>query len=220
MLCKPWYVGNACVPHPEQLGHHASTKDGKVVLKEKCFAIAAVDEELVQTRVGEKTSSTRRSRRDVQERSGSRGSMDSVGFALFGVDWEFIKPYIVLGLALGGVYALSGVGLVVLYQATGVLNLAFGAIGASGALIAYWMINHTSWPHWLAYATCVAFGGVVNLVYGLVFGPAFAARDPLVKMMGTLAWPDPARPDGGVPRRGAFNRVLAPRRTTFTLSGC
>jgi len=109
-----------------------------------------------------------------------------VGFAIFGVDWEFFKPYIVLGLALGGVYALSGVGLVVLYQATGVLNVAFGAIGAAGALIAYWMINHTSWPHWLAYVTCVAFGGVVNLVYGLVFGPAFAARDPLVKMMGTL----------------------------------
>ncbi len=83
-------------------------------------------------------------------------------------------------------YALSGVGIVVLYQATGVLNLAFGAIGACGALIAYWMINHTSWPHWLAYVTCVAFGGVVNLAYGLLFGPAFAARDPLVKMMGTL----------------------------------
>jgi branched-chain amino acid transport system permease protein len=110
----------------------------------------------------------------------------SLGFALFGVDWEFIKPYIVLGLALGGVYALSGVGLVVLYQATGVLNLAFGAIGAAGALIAYYILNHTGWPHWLAYVTCVAFGGVVNLAYGLVFGPAFAARDPLVKMMGTL----------------------------------
>jgi branched-chain amino acid transport system permease protein len=67
-----------------------------------------------------------------------------------------------------------------------VLNVAFGAIGACGALIAYWMINHTSWPHWLAYVACVAFGGVVNLAYGLVFGPAFAARDPLVKMMGTL----------------------------------
>src|SRR4249919_401663 len=105
---------------------------------------------------------------------------------VFGVDWIFLKPYIVLGLALGGVYALSGVGIVVLYQATGVLNLAFGAIGATGALIAYWMINHTSWPHWLAYVACVAFGGVVNLVYGLIFGPAFAARDPLVKMMGTL----------------------------------
>jgi branched-chain amino acid transport system permease protein len=30
------------------------------------------------------------------------------------------------------------------------------------------------------------FGGVVNLAYGAVFGPAFARRDPLVKMMGTL----------------------------------
>jgi branched-chain amino acid transport system permease protein len=60
-----------------------------------------------------------------------------VAFSVFGVDWEFLKPYIVLGLALGGVYALSGVGIVVLYKATGVLNLAFGAVGAAGALIAY-----------------------------------------------------------------------------------
>jgi branched-chain amino acid transport system permease protein len=72
------------------------------------------------------------------------------------------------------------------------------------------MINHTSWPTWLAYATCVAFGGVVNLLYGVVFGPAFADREPLVKMMGTLAlalillgvmaWRAPAG--------GAFVRVL------------
>jgi branched-chain amino acid transport system permease protein len=133
-----------------------------------------------------------------------------VGFAVFGVDWVFLKPYIVLGLALGGVYALSGVGIVVLYQATGVLNLAFGAVGAAGALIAYWMINHTSWPHWLAYAACIVFGGLINLLYGVVFGPAFARRDPLVKMMGTLAlalillglmaWRAPAG--------GAFVRVL------------
>ncbi len=133
-----------------------------------------------------------------------------VAFSVFGVDWVFLKPFIVLGLALGGVYALSGVGIVVLYQATGVLNIAFGAIGAAGALIAYWMVNHTSLPHWLAYATCVAFGGAVSLLYGVVFGPAFAKRDPLVKMMGTLAlalillglmgWRAPAG--------GAFVRVL------------
>jgi branched-chain amino acid transport system permease protein len=85
------------------------------------------------------------------------------------------------------VYALSGVGLVVLYRATGVLNLAFGAIGAAGALIAYWLLNHTSCPEWLAFTVCVLFGGVLNLAYGVIFGPAFARRDPLVKMMGTLA---------------------------------
>ena len=42
-----------------------------------------------------------------------------------------LKPFIVLGLALGGVFAMSGVGLVVLYRTTGVLNLAYGAIGAA-----------------------------------------------------------------------------------------
>jgi len=141
-----------------------------------------------------------------------------LGFTVFGVDWVFLKPYIVLGLALGGVYALSGVGIVVLYQATGVLNLAFGAGGAAGALIAYWMVNHTSLPHWLAYTACVAFGGLVNLVYGVLFGPAFAKRDPLVKMMGTLAltlillgimaWRAPAG--------GAFVRVLSLGTTNHT----
>ena len=110
-----------------------------------------------------------------------------LGFSVFGVEWQFLKPFIVIGLAFGGVYALSGVGLVVLYRATGVLNIAFGAIGAAGALIAYYLVNHTSWPHWLAYTICVLFGGVVNLAYGMLFGPAFARRDPLVKMMGTLA---------------------------------
>jgi branched-chain amino acid transport system permease protein len=109
-----------------------------------------------------------------------------LAFQIFGVDWQFFKPYIVLGFALGGVYALSGVGLVVLYRATGVLNLAFGAIGAAGALISWYLTHHTGWPDWLAYLVCVAFGGVVTLVYGSVFGPAFARRDPLVKMMGTL----------------------------------
>ena len=112
---------------------------------------------------------------------------DLLALSVFGVDWQFLKPFIVIGLAFGGVYALSGVGLVVLYRATGVLNLAFGAIGAAGALIAYYLINHTSCPDWLAFTTCVLFGGVVNLAYGMVFGPAFARRDPLVKLMGTLA---------------------------------
>ena len=46
--------------------------------------------------------------------------------------WQEFEPFIVSGLALGGVYALSGVGTVVLYQATGVVYLAFGAVGALG----------------------------------------------------------------------------------------
>ena len=65
---------------------------------------------------------------------------------MFPTDFDLYKPYFVTGLALGGVYALSGVGIVVLYRATGVLNLAFGAIGAMGALISWTLVHHTSTP--------------------------------------------------------------------------
>src|ERR671937_2902517 len=100
--------------------------------------------------------------------------------------WEEFQPFIVTGLALGGVYALSGVGMVVLYQTTGVLNLAFGAVGAMGALISWQLINEAGWPDWPAYLVCVGFGAVVTLAYGVVFGPPLARRDPLVKATASL----------------------------------
>jgi branched-chain amino acid transport system permease protein len=100
--------------------------------------------------------------------------------------WQDFQPFIVAGLALGGVYALSGVGMVVLYRATGVLNLAFGAVGAMGAFIAWTLVNETGLPDGAAYVVCVLFGGVVTLVYGVLFGPPLAGRDPLVKAVATL----------------------------------
>jgi branched-chain amino acid transport system permease protein len=134
--------------------------------------------------------------------------------------FEDFKPFIVTGLALGGVYALSGVGMVVLYRATGVLNLAFGAVGAMGALLAWQLINHNGWPQGLAYVVCVLFGGVVTLLYGLIFGPPLAGRDPLVKAVATLGlalillgamswiWSDKAR-----------SMILPTSEHGFTVSG-
>jgi branched-chain amino acid transport system permease protein len=134
--------------------------------------------------------------------------------------FEDFKPFIVTGLALGGVYALSGVGMVVLYRATGVLNLAFGAVGAMGALIAWQLINHDGWAQGPAYVACVLFGGAVTLLYGLVFGPPLARRDPLVKATATLGlalillgamswiWSDKAR-----------SMILPTSEHGFTVSG-
>jgi branched-chain amino acid transport system permease protein len=99
--------------------------------------------------------------------------------------WSDFQPFIVSGLALGGIYALSGTGLVVLYRATGVLYLAFGAVGGMGAFIA-WSIIQTGTPGWVAYLACILFGGVATLGYGLVFGPALAGRGPLVQAVCTL----------------------------------
>ncbi len=99
--------------------------------------------------------------------------------------WQDFEPFIVSGLALGGVYALSGVGLVVLYRATGVLYLAFGAVGALGALIA-WSLQKAGTPGWLSWLACVAAAAAVTLGYGTLFGPALARRDPLVKAVATI----------------------------------
>ena len=108
-------------------------------------------------------------------------------FGILGLpSWQDFQPFIVTGISLGAVYALSGVGMVVLYRATGVLNLAFGAVGAMGALIAWQLINKSGWNEWLAYLIAVLFGGLLTLAYGMVFGPALAKRDPLIKATATL----------------------------------
>jgi len=54
MLCKPWYVGKLPYHIPNNTDITVDYKDGKVVLKEKCFDIAPVDKELAQTRIWEK----------------------------------------------------------------------------------------------------------------------------------------------------------------------
>ncbi len=99
--------------------------------------------------------------------------------------WSELSQFLVSGLALGGVYALSGVGLVVLYRATGVLYLAFGAVGAMGAFLTYAMVQ-ASLPGWTAWLVCILFGGVCTLAYGIVFGPPLARRGPLVRAVATL----------------------------------
>jgi branched-chain amino acid transport system permease protein len=114
------------------------------------------------------------------------GMLALLHLASFLPPWVDEQPFLVTGLALGGVYALSGVGLIVLFRTTGVLNLSFGAVGAFGALIAWQLINHSGMNEWLAYLVCVLFAGVVTLAYGMVFGRALADRDPLVKATASL----------------------------------
>jgi len=104
------------------------------------------------------------------------------------LDTSQLFPFLISGLAFGAVYAMSGTGLLVLYRTTGVLNFAFGAIGAMGANITWHLIEKTEWcPDWLAYLACIAVSAVLTLFYGMVIAPRFANRDELVKMLGTVA---------------------------------
>ncbi len=104
------------------------------------------------------------------------------------LDTSQLFPFLISGLAFGAVYAMSGTGLLVLYRTTGVLNIAFGAIGAMGANITWHLIEKTEWcPDWLAYLACIGVSAVLTLFYGTVIAPRLANRDELVKMLGTVA---------------------------------
>ncbi|NUP64353.1 MAG: branched-chain amino acid ABC transporter permease, partial [Nonomuraea sp.] len=96
-------------------------------------------------------------------------------------------PFVISGLALGAVYALSGVGIVVLYRATGVLNLAHGAVGAIGALLS-WQLLQDDWPVPLALAAAPLLSALLSGLYGALISPLVAGRDPLVKAVCTLGF--------------------------------
>ncbi|WP_448955590.1 branched-chain amino acid ABC transporter permease [Labrys neptuniae] len=98
----------------------------------------------------------------------------------------FLLPFLVSGLGIGAVYALSGVGLVVLFRATGVLNLAFGAIGAIGAHVA-WQLVEWKQPLALAILAAVATATAASFIYGRVFAPLLSHRDSVVRSVGTLS---------------------------------
>ncbi len=95
--------------------------------------------------------------------------------------------FLISGLSFGALYAMSSVGLLVLYRTTGVINFAFGAIAAFGAHITWTLINKTEWsPDWFAYLSCVIVAVVLTMFYGLVLAPRFSNRDDLSKMLGTV----------------------------------
>ncbi|SCB14382.1 branched-chain amino acid ABC transporter permease [Rhizobium multihospitium] len=95
-------------------------------------------------------------------------------------------PFVISGLGIGAVYALSGVGLVVLFRATGVLNFAFGAFGAIGAHCA-WQLLDWKMPLAVAVLAAVAVSTAISFLYGRVFAPLLSHRDIVVRAVGTLA---------------------------------
>lgn len=90
-------------------------------------------------------------------------------------------------MAMGSVYALSGVGLVVLYRATATLNFAYGAIGAVGALAA-WDLIESGVPKPLAWVACIAVSTLLSLAYGMIVSPKLTDRDLATKAISTVGF--------------------------------
>jgi branched-chain amino acid transport system permease protein len=98
-----------------------------------------------------------------------------------------LGPFLISGLSTGAVYVLSGVGLVILFQSSGVVNLAQGAVGALSALIA-WNIADSGGPEWIGWLAGIVAATCVSLAYGRLVAPRLAYSDPIVRAVATLGF--------------------------------
>ena len=79
--------------------------------------------------------------------------------------------YTIIGLSLGGIFALAALGIVLIYRVTGVLNFAHGAMGMFSTFVA-WQVFY-GYPHpgmapWMVTAEAIGAGLLFAVVLGLV----------------------------------------------------
>ena len=93
------------------------------------------------------------------------------------------------GVAVGSAAALTGIGLVVTYRATGVLNLAHGAIAMVTAYVLRGLVVVHGWPLWpaAAFSLLIVAPGIGLLLDRAVFRPlAVREAGPAETLVATL----------------------------------
>ena len=105
----------------------------------------------------------------------------------WGKPFQVVGMFVVSGMAVGSLYALGGIGLVVLYRATGVLNFASGAIGAFAVMLA-WQLGQWGVPALMTWLAAMIAAIALSLTYGRLIAPGLAWREPVVKAIATLGF--------------------------------
>lgn len=105
----------------------------------------------------------------------------------WGKPFQVVGMFVVSGMAVGSLYALGGIGLVVLYRATGVLNFTSGAIGAFAVMLA-WQLGQWGVPAVMTWLAAMLAAITLSLTYGRLIAPGLAWREPVVKAIATLGF--------------------------------
>ncbi|MBT8365471.1 MAG: branched-chain amino acid ABC transporter permease [Deltaproteobacteria bacterium] len=77
---------------------------------------------------------------------------------------DIFLQVIVTGIATGGVYGLIALGFVLIFKATGILNLATGAFMTLGAYICLTVLGQFGAPFWLAFLCTLGFAILLGIV--------------------------------------------------------
>src|ERR1700704_2151165 len=105
-----------------------------------------------------------------------------------------LAAYTVIGLSLGGIFALAALGIVLIFRATGVLNFAHGAMGMFSTFVAWQVFYGWDHPAWMpqgagpaaAITVGLAFAVLLGLVLELAVFRWIRTREPVVKAVITI----------------------------------
>lgn len=78
---------------------------------------------------------------------------------------NLILTVIINGLAMGMVYALISMGLIMMFRSAGVMNFAQGNMLALGAFFSYWTLNGLNLPMSISIVMCLVFYALFGLIF-------------------------------------------------------
>ncbi len=100
---------------------------------------------------------------------------------------EQILPFLIVGISVGAIYALAGVGLVVLYRASGVVNFAMGALGGLSAMLC-WQVIDMDYADWMGWVAGIGAATLLSWAYGRFVAPSLTHQDRIVRALATLGF--------------------------------
>src|SRR2546427_513911 len=94
--------------------------------------------------------------------------------------------FLILGLGLGGLYALSALGVVLVYRVSGVINFANGAIGMVGTYLFYELHGMRGWPFAAAVVPSLLASSLIGYLAQVLFMDRLRNASPLVRLLATI----------------------------------
>jgi len=102
------------------------------------------------------------------------------------MDWLFFGEISLAGLAMGGLYALIGLGFVIIYKATRVINFAIGEIMMFAAYLFLTFAGGMEMSPWVALPLAVLGGSVLGGVIEKVMIRPMLGESPIAVVMVTI----------------------------------
>ena len=100
---------------------------------------------------------------------------------------EKLISLLVLGITLGSIYSLVALGMVVIYKASKILNLAHGEAVVLLSFVVWTLTKSMGVPIWASLAIMILFGGVLGLIIQLVAIRPLIGQPILSTMLMTFA---------------------------------